>query len=144
MSSANTSEKLPDFGKLRGLDPKIIDLCKIKNNGRGWNYPCVSLNKKTATKRWKAAPGHTGQKYVWKPGKPKDINFYDPDGGLVTAVAESDGLLYLTGGDVATMSMFHMGIRHATNTFGDKLIHKNFLKDLKYLAVDHLIITPRS
>ena len=125
----------------RGLSEDTIAHFAITPRDEGWQYP---IHPTIAAKRWKAFDSSTSPKYLWLPGKPDGVRFYDCDGGLHDEVAIADGLLWLASGEADVWALWEGGIRNATCLFdGEARKMPSWLAtELAHLGVRELHLAP--
>ena len=137
-----------DLGKIRGFTPRVVEMFRVETQSDRWVYS-LSLFGGGVGQRAKsyysiAPPGaDKWSKYAWVPTKPDGaLYLYPPGHSLTEAIKAADGLLYMSGGDMGTMSLMSAGLMHATNTFGDTAIPASLADDLKRLGVKRLVLLP--
>lgn len=120
-----------DLGQMRGLSPETLQRFNVRQNGTGWLYDSKCTDGSTIT-RWKSFYSHkedapeaerdNWQKYRWYPEKKESAKYFYPPGlSLKTEVRKEGGALWLTGGDIAGMTMIEAGILNSVSCFGDHL-----------------------
>lgn len=146
-----------DFASARDIAPNVAALFNLRTEGDRWVYETGCMDGSTCKRSksfFSVAPPNTPgwKKYDWLgyPGwkqgdpykHPAALYFWPPARPLKDSIADSGGLLYMTGGDVATMSLLTAGVWHTTNTFGDTAIPPTFAADMKALGVRKLVLLP--
>lgn len=125
----------------RGLSERTIEHFSITPRGEGWQYP---VHPAVAALRWKAFDSTSTPKYLWLPGKPDGVRFYDCAATLRDEVAMADGVLWLASGEPDVWALWEGGIRNATCLFdGEARRMPPWLApDLEQLGVRELHLAP--
>jgi hypothetical protein len=139
-----------DLAAERGFTPQVMSLFNVTEQGDRWVYQTRRMGRVEPGVRSKSfysvAPAgqeKTWQKYNWVPSKPDGaLYFYPPSLALADMVKAADGVLYMSGGDMGTMSLMSAGLMNATNTFGDSAIPATIAEDIRKLGVKRLVLLP--
>jgi hypothetical protein len=125
----------------RGLSEGTIAHFNITPRGEGWQYP---VHPAVSALRWKAFDSASTPKYLWLPGKPDGVRFYDCDATLRDEVTISGGVLWLASGESDVWALWEGGIRNATCLFdGEARRMPPWLgPDLEQLGVRELHLAP--
>lgn len=139
---------IPDLNSTRCIPADVQALFNLRVQGDRWVYETRLMDggKGARSKSFYsiAPPGsEKWQKYNWVPEKPQGaLYMYPPDLSLSTAISAADGILYMTGGDMGTMSLMAAGVMNATNTFGDSSVPVSIANDMQKLGVKKLVLLP--
>jgi hypothetical protein len=139
-----------DLAAERGFTSRVMALFNVTEQGDRWVYQTRRMGHAEPGVRSKsfysiAPPGQekTWHKYDWRPEKPDGaFYFYPPSLSLADAIKAADGVLYMSGGDMGTMSLMSAGLMNATNTFGDSAIPATIAEDMRKLGVKRLVLLP--
>ena len=125
----------------RGLSPTTIAHFALAPRGQGWAYP---VRPEADERRWKAFDSSATPKYLWLPGKPDDMRFYDVDGALRQRIAAGGGDLWLAGGESDVWALWEGGISNATCLFDGeaRAVPDWFVAELRTLGVRTLHLAP--
>jgi len=125
----------------RGLSCAAIAHFQIAPRSQGWSYP---VHPDFEARRWKAFDSGASPKYLWLPGKPEGLRFYDVDGRLRRSIAQAEGALWLATGEADVWALWEGGIPHATCLFDGEARHMPewFVAELRYLGVRTLRVAP--
>lgn len=139
---------LHDLGTLRRLSPETLVRFTVTDlpATHEWGWPAYTPTAKSfRRKSWHSnvedAPEilqADWKKYRWYPSKPDDAVLFSP-GGLVAAIKAANGVLWLTGGEIAVMTLYEVGLPNSTCFFGDNAASKTVLEDLRQLEVKQVI-----
>jgi hypothetical protein len=126
----------------RMIAEDVLDAFHMTAQGERWIYETRLMDGGTC-KRGKAFNSASTPKYTWVPEKaPGALYFYPPSRSLSEAIKADNGLLYMAGGDIGTMSLMSAGLWNATNTFGDSSIPATLAADMQKLGVKRLVLLP--
>lgn len=125
----------------RGLSEGTILRFSITPRGEGWQYP---VHPAVDALRWKAFDSGSTPKYLWLPGKPDGVRFYDCDSTLHEEVAVADGVLWLASGEPDVWALWESGFRNATCLFDGEVrkMPSWFAPELEQLGVCELHLAP--
>jgi len=108
----------------------------------GWAYPVIDYTTgDVIAQRWKAAPGQSGMKYGWIPGKPDTsaANWYITK-GTAEAVAAADGVAYLANGEPALLAYQAAGIDNViATTLSEVAVPVDAIDALRAMGIHRLI-----
>jgi hypothetical protein len=126
----------------RMIAEDVLDAFHMTAQGERWIYETRLMDGGTC-KRGKAFNSASTPKYTWVPEKAQGaLYFYPPGRSLSEAIKADNGVLYMAGGDIGTMSLMSAGLWNVTNTFGDSSIPATLAADMQKLGVKRLVLLP--
>ena len=141
-------DTIPDLNATRCITEATQKLFNLRVQGDRWIYQTRTMSGESCERSKSffsvAPPGvERWQKYNWVPARPEGaLYLYPPGLSLSAAIQAANGVLYMTGGDMGTMSLMSAGLMNATNTFGDSAIPASLPDDMQRLNVKRLVLLP--
>jgi hypothetical protein len=117
----------------------------LKRDGhqwQGWQYPVFDAGGKAYPKhRWKNAEG-TGPRYYWPQGQPDKSKYYFLP-GLLTAIQQDDGRVYIAAGEPDVLAYHAAGIENVFCWLAAEIsVPDTLIADLRHMGVRSVVYAP--
>jgi hypothetical protein len=121
---------------------KPYTLKRDGNEYLGWQYPVFGVDGNAYDRpRWKSAVG-TGPRYFWPKGQPDKSKYYFLP-GLLTAIQQDSGAVYIAAGEPDVLAYHAAGIENVFCWLSAEIsVPDSLVSDLKYMGVSSVIYAP--